>query len=85
MNTENLDNISFGDDSLSKKYSVGCYPVKMQMAKTSSYNLANTYWYGHCGDLDPSLANYGNDFVYKIEPAAQGTDQYTYGGYTMYE
>ena len=30
VNTDGLNAVSFGDDSLSKQYNVGCYPVSMQ-------------------------------------------------------
>ena len=64
---------------------VGCYPVNMQPATASTWDLSGTYWYGDCGNLAPQIQYYGHDFVYKIEAAAEGTDQYTYGGYTMYQ
>ena len=77
-------NLSFGDDSLSKQNNVGCYPINMQVAKTATYNVSETYWYGHCGDLHHTLSGYGYDFVYKIVGGID-EDHQTHGGYSMYE
>jgi len=72
-----MDNI---DDSLSKQYGIGVYPVKMQAKPNElyTYDLTNTYWQAttYFNQVNPY-----NSSSYKIT-SGSGT-QATYGGYDL--
>lgn len=76
---EHLDLTS--DDSLSKKYNVGAYPVKMRSNKAYPFyfDLTDSYWIGEMNNLDTAVQNVKYSFLYKI--TAGTGDQATYGGY----
>ena len=89
VNTQNLDNISFENDSLSKQYNVGCYPVKMKShsGPDTTYDLTDTYWVGCCKNVPervqgifpcPDLSN-----LYKIGEG-HDDDHKKHGGYSFY-
>eukprot|EP00750_Incisomonas_marina_P022632 INCI4988.14.p1 GENE.INCI4988.14~~INCI4988.14.p1 ORF type:complete len:683 (+),score=112.28 INCI4988.14:1219-3267(+) len=85
VRTDNLDNISFDDDSLSKQYNVGCYPVTMQAAPGPefTYDLTDTYWKGYMSNLQPPVVNQKYDFYYHIS-APSDDDHKQHGGYSVY-
>ena len=79
--------VSFGDDTLSKQYNVGCYPVGMQSHEEVLYDLTDTYWIG-CANNVPADMQYAFPcptlgFLYRIGPG-HDDDHKKYGGYTLY-
>ena len=87
VRTDGLNPISFGDDSLSKQYNVGCYPVSMQSHEEVLYDLTDTYWIG-CANNVPANMQYAFpcptlDFLYYIGPP-HDDDHKQYGGYSLY-
>ena len=88
VNTDGLNAITFGDDSLSKQYNVGVYPVSMQSHEKVLYDLTDTYWIG-CANNVPADMQYAypcpsQDFLYWIGPG-HDDDHKQYGGYTLYK
>ena len=86
VNTDGLDNISFGDDSLSKQYNVGCYPVTMQgyQGLEFTYDLTDTYWKGYFNGLPEAIRGLKQEFSDKIEVGSDA-DHQEHGGYSMYQ
>ena len=86
VKTDNLDvdNISFADDSLSKQYNVGCYPItiKGSTGPDYHYDLTDTYWRGYMNNLSEPIAYLRYTMVFKI---VEGTDDdhKEHGGYSM--
>ena len=88
VNTDGLDtaDLSFGDDSLSNQYNVGCYPVNMKGSKGPeyTYDLTDTYWKGYLDKLDPEIQGLKQELSYKIEVGSDD-DHKQHGGYSMYQ
>ena len=87
--TDGMSNISFGDDSLSSQYNVGCYPVNIRSHSGPDplYDLTDTYWVG-CANNVPENMKYAYpcptlDFLYYIGPG-HDDDHKLYGGYSLY-
>lgn len=76
------------DDTLSKQYNIGVYPIDMHANKNPIvlYELSNTYWI--CDGIENNnILKFTipyNGFLLKIV-AAVDQDHQTYGGYSIYE
>ena len=83
------DNMTFGDDALSKKYNVGAYPVTIysNSKNVDLYDLTDTYYIGACTDvapiIKPAFPDPDSSFVYKIT-APHDFDHETHGNYSLY-
>ena len=87
MMLDGLNTFSFGDNTLSKQYNVGCYPVSIQAHEETLYDLADTYWVG-CANNVPADMQYAFpcptlDFLFWIGPS-HDDDHKQHGGYTLY-
>jgi hypothetical protein len=72
------------DDSLSKQYDLGCYPVSIRSNRSPEayYNLTNTYWTGLMEDISPDIADTKYSLLYRII-APLDENHITHGGYSF--
>ena len=85
VNTEGLNNISFGtDDLLSQQNNVGCYPVIMQGTPGPAFHyvLTDTYWRGYMNNLAEPIQVLKYEMVFKIVTGTDD-DHKQHGGYSM--
>lgn len=88
VKTDILDTTYFrieDDDSLSKQYNVGVYPITMRPTKAAPFwfDLTNTYWKGYCNSLPEPIAALKYDFLFKITKGSDD-DHLNNGGYSFW-